>query len=78
MISINEAAKKYDLNPYTARSYMRECRDANNLPPIESNEHVKVDSANKIEYPELMNLSKEQLIDEIIKARVEAERAKKV
>lgn len=76
-ISINEAANKYQINPYTARAYMREYRDKNQLPPIESNTSVKLDKSNKIEYPELMNLSKQELIDEIIKARVEAERAKK-
>lgn len=28
-----KASKKYNLNPYTIRDYMREYRDYNNLPP---------------------------------------------
>lgn len=28
-----EASKKYNLNPYTIRDYMREYRDFYNLPP---------------------------------------------
>lgn len=32
---------------------------------------------NTIDYDDLSNLSKEELIDEVIKARVETERAKK-
>ena len=34
-ISLNHAAEKYGINRYTARDYMREYRDTNNLEPME-------------------------------------------
>lgn len=33
-ITISQAAEKYGINRYTARDYMREYRDINNLEPI--------------------------------------------
>ena len=74
-LSLNEAAVKYEINTYTARDY----RDKNQLPPMADNESVikKPKKAKAIDYSNLESLSKEELIDEIIKARVEAERAKK-
>lgn len=33
-ISISKAAEKCQINPYTARDYMREYRDLNGLPPM--------------------------------------------
>ena len=78
-LSLNEAAVKYEINTYTARDYMRYYRDKNQLPPMADNESVikKPKKAKAIDYSNLESLSKEELIDEIIKARVEAERAKK-
>lgn len=53
-------------------------RDANNLPSRNETDNPKVfTKTDKLDYSDLESLSKEQLIDEIIKARVEAERAKK-
>ena len=82
-LSINEAAVKYEINNYTARDYMRYYRDKNGLPPMDDNEPISESKKQQrrhkapIHYEELESLSKEELIDEIIKARVEAERAKK-
>lgn len=78
-ITISEAAEKYDVNWFTARSYMRQYRDLNNLPPMsDGQEELKaINKKKKQKYEDLESMSKEQLIDEVIKARVEAERAKK-
>ena len=49
-----------------------------NLPSRNETDNPKVfTKTDKLDYSDLESLSKEQLIDEIIKARVEAERAKK-
>ena len=69
-IKINQAAIKYNINPYTVRDYMREYREINNL-----NEINKVIAENN--FTDLNKLSKEKLIEELIKAKVEIERAKK-
>lgn len=81
-LTIVEACEKYGINHYTARDYMRDYRDANQLPPMSENQPVvgskkqqRKDSA--VGYDELSLLSKEELINEVIKARVATERAKK-
>ena len=78
-ITISEATEKYGVNWYTARSYMRQYRDLNNLPPMsDGQEELKAINKNKKKkYEDLVSMSKDQLINEVIKARVEAERAKK-
>ena len=83
-LTVNEVAVKYDINHYTARDYMRYYRDKNNLPAMNSlysksqaPASTKLKSKKYFKYDDLENLSKEELIDEVIKARVEAERAKK-
>lgn len=78
-LSIAEATIKYNINNYTARDYMRLYRDKNNLPPMNDNDDLppKKKKIVSLDYDDLTDLSKEELIDEIIKARVEAERAKK-
>ena len=81
--TIGEAAIKYDVNYYTARDYYRYYRDYNNLPsPFsrgrpERSKEVTQKIVKSLNYDELKELSNEQLIKEVIKARVEAERAKK-
>ena len=81
--TIGEAAIKYDVNYYTARDYYRYYRDYNNLPsPFsrgrpERSKEVTQKIMKSLNYDELKELSNEQLIKEVIKARVEAERAKK-
>lgn len=69
-IKINQAAIKYNINPYTVRDYMREYREINNLKEIN-----RVIAENN--FTNLNKLSKEKLIEELIKAKVEIERAKK-
>ena len=83
-ITIYEAATKYNINLYTARDYMRLYRDKNQLPSLDylndaSNDIVKPIKKPKqtIEYDDLENMSREQLIDEVIKARIDCERTKK-
>lgn len=83
-LTVNEAAVKYDINHYTARDYMRYYRDKNNLPAMNSlyaksqaPASTEPESKKYVKYDDLESLSKEELIDEVIKARVEAERTKK-
>lgn len=78
-LSVKEAAIEYDVNWYTARDYMREFRDSNSLPPMKRGpitSKASITRANKT-YEDLDSLTKEELIDEVIKARIETERAKK-
>ena len=81
-LTIYEASNKYQINYYTARDYMRLYRDKNGLPPMadeknQTNTVAKQQEAKKKKYSDLEQLSKAELIDEVIKARVETERAKK-
>lgn len=81
-ITVYEASNKYQINYYTARDYMRLYRDKNGLPPMadeknQTNTVAKQQEAKKKKYSDLEQLSKAELIDEVIKARVELERAKK-
>ena len=78
-ITIYQAAEKYGINRYTARDYMREYRDINNLEPMsDGKEELIILKEKKIsKYEDLKDMTKEQLIDEVIKARVGEERAKK-
>ena len=78
-ITISQAAEKYGINRYTARDYMREYRDINNLEPMsDGKEELIILKEKKIsKYEDLKDMTKEQLIDEVIKARVGEERAKK-
>ena len=69
-IKINQAAIKYNINPYTVRDYMREYREINNLKEINR-------VINENNFTNLNKLSKENLIEELIKAKVEIEREKK-
>ena len=78
-LTIGQAAEKYQINPYTARDYMRLYRDSNNLGPMDDygEEFKLVQNKKKQKYSDLDDLTRDELIDEVIKARVEAERAKK-
>jgi transposase len=83
--TIGQAATKYNVNYYTARDYYRLYRATNNLPysfkkgrPESGSNVVPKDSIkSNPNYDELKELSNDELIKEVIKARVEAERAKK-
>ncbi len=58
---------------------MRIYKDVNNLPPMSDGaEQLQIlKEKQKKKFDDLESLTKEQLIDEVIKARVETERAKK-
>ena len=75
-ITISEAAEQYHLNWYTVRTYMRQYRKINHLPNMSKVKPVKKE-AKPANINELEQMSKDQLICEVIKARVETERAKK-
>ena len=78
-ISRYEAAEQYGINDQTARNYMRMYRDANQLPPKQGkragstllfkNDHAGID--------DLEAMTKEELIHELIKARIAEARLKK-
>ena len=74
-LSISEAAEQYNLNWYTVRTYMRQYRELNHLPNMSDGKPIK--ESNPADINKLESMSKEQLICEVIKARVETERAKK-
>lgn len=78
LLSISQAAIKFSINPYTARDYMRFYRDMNNLPDKDGNPSLTIVRKNEAKDLEAyLNMSKEQLIDELIKAKVNEARAKK-
>lgn len=78
-LTLGQAAVVYNINRYTARDYMRLYRDTNNLGPMDeySEEFKLVQNKKKNKYTDLDDMTRDELIDEVIKARVEAERAKK-
>ena len=72
-----QAAEEYGISDQTARDYMRLYRDANHLPP-------KRGTRSSISVPnpptnmeDLASMSKEELIEELIKARIAEARLKK-
>lgn len=81
-LSRYEAAEEYGISSYTARNYMRLFRDVRGLPPKRGSAQnyatlarQAVAQRNGLEQLESMN--KEQLIFEIIMARIREERLKK-
>ena len=78
-ISRYEAAEQFGINDQTARNYMRMYRDASQLPPKQGkragstlllkNDHAGID--------DLAAMTKEELIHELIKARITEARLKK-
>ena len=78
-LTLAQAAEKYQINPYTARDYMREYRDINHLEPMSdgSEELLILRKQKTSKYEDLQQMSKDELINEVIKARVAEERAKK-
>ena len=80
-ISRFEAAEEYGIGEDTAREYMRYYRDFNNLPYKESSRR-KIDikmpkNSPPPELRELEKMSKEELIQEVIKERINTARLKK-
>ena len=75
-----QAAVEYGINDQTARNYMRLYRDANNLPPKHSsrNSHIAPSfSKGPVSMEEFQNMTKEELIQELVKARITEARLKK-
>lgn len=80
-IDCYQAAEQYDINHYTARDYMRMYRDTNQLPKKTKsiNDSIAItptpnDQANLREY---QDMSKEELIQALIQARITEARLKK-
>jgi transposase len=78
-ISRYEAAELYGINDQTARNYMRLYRDDNQLPPKRGKRALPAPSCkdHRADMEELESMTKEQLIQELIKARITEARLKK-
>ncbi len=80
-LSRYEAAERYNISDQTARDYMRMYRDANQLPAKTpgrtSTINIKASQTTSNGIDDLENMSKEELIEEIIKARITEARLKK-
>lgn len=78
-ISRYEAAEEYGISEQTARNYMRMYRDVNRLPPKHGQRSIGALSFKKepVELDELKSMTKEKLIQELIKARITEARLKK-
>ena len=78
-ISRYEAAEEYGISEQTARNYMRMYRDANRLPPKRGQRSISALSFKEepAELDELKSMTKEELIQELIKARITEARLKK-
>ncbi|MDO9629603.1 MAG: hypothetical protein Q7I99_06855 [Acholeplasmataceae bacterium] len=78
-ITVAQASELYEVNLYTARDYMRLFRDTHDLPPLDNDSEIQnaLAKSKHSSLEELGQLSRQQLIAEVIKARIEAERAKK-
>ena len=80
-ISQREACKRYDISKVTARDYMRLYRTVNNLP--KKRQTKKIDEVKIIEhakipkYEEYESMTKDALIQELVKARINEARLKK-
>lgn len=80
-ISKYEAANKYNISPETARAYMRLYRDTYQLPPKHAGGAVTLDkifvAKKQNGLDDLESMTKEELIREIVKARIQEARLKK-
>lgn len=74
-----EAAEQYGISDQTARDYMRMYRDVNHLPPKRLKKPVTVLSFNTSPQgmDDLESMTKEELIQELVKARITEARLKK-
>ena len=75
-----EAAEEYGISDQTARTYMRLYRAVNHLPPKNRNRnaHVPTPTATvPADMETLASMTKEELIEEVIKARIAEARLKK-
>ena len=78
-ISRYEAAEEYGISEQTARNYMRMYRDVNRLPPKRGQRSISALSFKEepAELDELKSMTKEELLQELIKARITEARLKK-
>ena len=73
-----QAAEEYGISDQTARDYMRLYRDANHLPPKRGTHKSSISVLNPpTSMEDLASMSKEELIEEVIKARIAEARLKK-
>ena len=78
-LSRYEAAEQYGIGEQTARNYMRMYRDANHLPPKRGKRSLTAPSFKTAlaGMEDLESMTKEQLIQELVKARITEARLKK-
>ena len=78
-LSRYEAAEQYGIGEQTARNYMRMYRDANHLPPKHGKRSLTAPSFQiaPAGMEDLESMTKEQLIQELVKARITEARLKK-
>ncbi len=81
-LSRYEAAEEYGISDQTARDYMRQYRDINDLPPKHGKQHTYgLARAKSMPAPEGIedyeSMTKEELIDALIMARINEARLKK-
>ncbi len=74
-----EAALQYGISDQTARNYMRMYRDANQLPPKGGKRAINAPSFQTAPagMEEFESMTKEELIQELVKARITEARLKK-
>lgn len=77
-----EAAEEYEISDETARNYMRQYRDANRLPPKRGTQSncglAKMKSKpTPAGLEELQSMTKEELIDALVMAKITEARLKK-
>lgn len=82
VLSRSDAAAKYKISEGTARDYMRLYRDANSLPPKnrikQENGTVKISvHSSQPDLSEYESMTKEELITELVKSRINEARLKK-
>jgi len=80
-LTVAMAAEEYEINIYTARDYLRSYKASINvaIPKSEKKDYKRNDTLSEFgqDFEELKKMSQEELIDEVIKARVNEARAKK-
>lgn len=79
-ITRNQAAQEYGIGEQTARDYMRLYRDVNHLPPKNnrrSSHDAFLHTTKSPELAELEAMTKDELIQALIKARITEARLKK-
>ena len=77
-LSRYEAAERYGISDQTARDYMRLYRDANGLPPKRGQRALTASfKSEPASVEEFKNMTKDELIMELVKARIAEARLKK-